>query len=493
MKIQSGQTKDVGFQSWGNRLLIVISFFVCLVAWGLSSPIGSSPDDNFHLPSIWCANGPNNSTCIENNNSFTTPGGVANSPNCYAFQPDKTADCMYLALDGQATTQDYINNNLKLYPELFYIVMNFFVGNDVESSVLKMRVFNAFLFAFMLFWFLSLKSSKDIKQAAIVTISLTLIPLGLFIIPSTNPSSWSVTFGLFFFLGVYNFFDSSSNSLGSRVFTYFSGILFLGARADAGVYAVVILIGVLLKKKRLVHQMKMEKLVFVVIFFLLSILNFLRYFGSKVIKTGLVDSTDTDNFERNPFFLFFYNLIRLPELVIGNFGSRGLGWLDTTPPLVVPFIILSLIVWMVAKLESIKFDLSWLFFALAIYAIPLFILQIGFNRVGEHVQPRYLLPLFLVFLTMLTLNSRGIKISRKEAGVFIFLLSLAHAISLYTNISRYSVGIMRNFITSPSAWNWPGFDSRYTFIIGAISSFIFYKSLFLSIEKSQTSPQKRKK
>src|SRR5660397_90017 len=28
---------------------------VALSAWALASPIGASPDDDFHLPSIWCA------------------------------------------------------------------------------------------------------------------------------------------------------------------------------------------------------------------------------------------------------------------------------------------------------------------------------------------------------------------------------------------------------------------------------------------------------
>ncbi len=40
-----------------------VSFFISLVAWALSSPLGSSPDEDFHVGSIWCADGFSTDTC----------------------------------------------------------------------------------------------------------------------------------------------------------------------------------------------------------------------------------------------------------------------------------------------------------------------------------------------------------------------------------------------------------------------------------------------
>ena len=34
--------------------LVGVTMFVTGATWALSSPAGSSPDDDFHLPSIWC-------------------------------------------------------------------------------------------------------------------------------------------------------------------------------------------------------------------------------------------------------------------------------------------------------------------------------------------------------------------------------------------------------------------------------------------------------
>ena len=37
--------------------LVPLLAILALACWALASPVGSSPDDNFHLASIWCAGG----------------------------------------------------------------------------------------------------------------------------------------------------------------------------------------------------------------------------------------------------------------------------------------------------------------------------------------------------------------------------------------------------------------------------------------------------
>ena len=38
-------------------LLCAVSFFISLSIWAFASPPGSAPDDDFHLPAIWCSHG----------------------------------------------------------------------------------------------------------------------------------------------------------------------------------------------------------------------------------------------------------------------------------------------------------------------------------------------------------------------------------------------------------------------------------------------------
>ena len=37
--------------------LAAISAFIALSVWAFASPPGSAPDDDFHLPAIWCSHG----------------------------------------------------------------------------------------------------------------------------------------------------------------------------------------------------------------------------------------------------------------------------------------------------------------------------------------------------------------------------------------------------------------------------------------------------
>ena len=45
-------------------LILFALFFVLLTLWSLSSPIGSGVDTDYHLTSIWCANGTRDGICF---------------------------------------------------------------------------------------------------------------------------------------------------------------------------------------------------------------------------------------------------------------------------------------------------------------------------------------------------------------------------------------------------------------------------------------------
>ena len=47
----------------GVWLLTCLAAFVALAGWSMASPPGSSPDDDYHLASIWCAQGIDGDRC----------------------------------------------------------------------------------------------------------------------------------------------------------------------------------------------------------------------------------------------------------------------------------------------------------------------------------------------------------------------------------------------------------------------------------------------
>ncbi len=458
------------------RKMIVGGFalFVMFATWAISSPVGSSPDDDYHLPSIWCANGPQKDVCSLNGDVYTTPGGVANASICYAFDPYKTAECTRQALEGDATSQNYINNNNKWYPELYYKTMNLMVSEDVLSSILRIRLLNSALFVLFLFWFLSLRNNTKTVSAMKLTSVLLFMPLGMFIIPSTNPSSWSFIFGFFYVFGLYSLFNSSGQDTSVKIFVATTGILFLGARADSGGYLIAITVSVSLALRQKWSGVALSKWLIPITLIIGGFYNLAVYMGAKVIGNGLTEASDLDTPYRDPVFLFLTNLVRLPELFMGNFGTRGLGWLDTVPPLIVPITVFGLILTSIVKSSGFSLNQGTSLAVFTLLFFPLYVLQKGSNIVGEHVQPRYLLPLMVLVFASIIMSFDEIYQSKVQYYFFLFLMVVVNGISLWTNMSRYSTGIGGNIFKSNLAWQWPGTSTIDFFIIGMAGSLLFY-------------------
>ena len=76
-----------------------------LLAWGMASAPGSSPDDNYHMASIVCARGVS-SRCAEVTGDPTMrviPWEV-NAISCYAFHSESSAGCL-IGLDDPYRTR----------------------------------------------------------------------------------------------------------------------------------------------------------------------------------------------------------------------------------------------------------------------------------------------------------------------------------------------------------------------------------------------------
>ena len=68
--------------------LAAISAFVALSVWAFASPPGSAPDDDFHLPAIWCSHGDVAGICdpeFAGDGYGKTPTPLSPSAICFAF------------------------------------------------------------------------------------------------------------------------------------------------------------------------------------------------------------------------------------------------------------------------------------------------------------------------------------------------------------------------------------------------------------------------
>jgi Predicted membrane protein (DUF2142) len=330
--------------------------------------------------------------------------------------------------------------------------MSVLVGPDITVSVLLMRFANILIFlGITTALFLLLPRAR--RPALLGAWIITSVPLGLFLIASNNPSAWAIIGVGSAWIALLGYFETGGRrkyALGA-VFAI-AAIVAAGSRADAALYIVlsVVVVGILTFVKTRAYLLSW------IVPFCISVISVLFFALSRqsaVVASGLGSSADgATGASVNVPNLLAKNLMNVPSLWAGVFGTWGLGWLDTVLPAVVPFggIVAFIAVAFSGLANMTRRRLIALgLVALALWLIPTYVLVMGRNSVGENVQPRYLLPLIVVFggLFLLTEGGMGRDLSRLQLSVVGTLLAVAEAVALYTNMRRYITG------TDSHGWN----------------------------------------
>ena len=446
-----------------NKILFRISIFVALLvsfgAWALASPVGSDPDGQFHLTSIWCGSGYSDGQCEapadESANlipkAINVPVAVALVANCYANKSDISSACSITELNNHDMIQSQINNEGRLYPNIYYFVASKFVGQNVAQSALFIRFFNILLFVLLAVGIWK-TAPRDIRDGISLTLATFLIPLGIFTIASNNGSSWTITGISFYWAFLVVYLESTDRKIWvtAGFFTALSAVMALGSRADGAVYVLVsTVVGILIAMGRNLTAVRSNwmRLIVPLVVLPLSISSYLGAGQSAAFSSGLMGSTSIG---RSPFSALFGNLLRLPVFFMGALGaprSMGdLGWLDTPMPELVSGLVLFTAAGVIVFSLKNRSRFESLALILCIFAMlltPIAMLYMDNAIVGELVQARYVLPLILLAMGVLTSGIRKDALSlmpRKFRIIGGLFLSIAYAVALHTNMRRYITG-----------------------------------------------------
>jgi branched-subunit amino acid ABC-type transport system permease component len=109
---------------------------------------------------------------------------------------------------------------------------------------------------------------------------------------------------------------------------------------------------------------------------------------------------------------------------------------------------------------------------IALIMVPLYVLMHDRVLVGEYVQPRYVLPLVVLFagLVLFDFKRDDLRLSTVQLIVAGALVALANGWSLYVNIRRYVTGVNYQAfsLSSHAAWWWNiPVSPMFMWIIGA--------------------------
>ncbi|MBU3689328.1 MAG: hypothetical protein B7C54_01730 [Acidimicrobiales bacterium mtb01] len=447
-------------------VVFALSLLLLGTAWALSSPVGSSPDDDFHLPSIWCSPTAPNDLCRDlgpsSRDGFKRVEVVASlGPEvaCFRYQMFESAACQ----DLQTTDLVETTANDDLYPGGYYFLMGSLAREGIAQSVVLMRLFNFALCMAMLVLSVFLAPTR-IRRSAAVALVVTSVPMTLFLFSSTNPSGMVISSTSVVWILMHALLEPA----GRRARALQVGLLVLAAtlaltsRSDAGVFLVVAAVSVAFSQPRskikevMSHRVVVALVAASAVFIALALV-------SRFPDAGIGIGMQKVDYDRTLAEVFFYNFINLPLMWTGGLGGQGLGWLDTPLPLVVTFVAVPLVVVLItlgyrdASTEGRR-SVAWILAMLAV--IPFYVMAIDRSLVGEIFQARYLLPLLPIAVMCAlasTRFSRG-EISIGSAGIFaVVALSVAQAAALHANMRRYVTGVEVRVLDLDSGreWWWP--------------------------------------
>jgi len=479
----------------GNlRLIHLVPILVLLVlsGWAIASPVGSAPDDDFHLTSIWCANGARTDLCLPGPTAQEriVPPAVLYAP-CFGQDAKVTAVCQsgYLKQGSEPTVVTRRGNFENNYPPLYYATMNLFAGPDLIGSALTMRLVNILLFSAIstALWML-LPASR--RTSLVWGWLITSVPLGLFILASNNPSSWAIMGVGFSWLALLGYFESRGRRrIGLGAIFGITALMAAGARGDAALYTVlgVAIAGFLtfrptrgwLLPAILPGAMSIVAIVF-----------FITSQQSGVISQGLGNGQTHPGALSDPIVLFAYNILSVPSLWAGVFGvGWGLGWLDTSMPAIVG--IGALCVFIAVAFTGIadasrRKSIAVTGLAIVLWLLPTYVLVRGLNVVGENVQPRYLLPLIVIMggLAVLPVVRRGLTFGRFQIAAVAVVLIIAQTVALHVNLRRYVTGISHQGWNLNSGIEWWWSDAIVSpMVVWGVGSLAFAALVFIVIRE----------
>lgn len=503
-------TSETASRSWRGRLTAVVAVVLLMVSfgsWAFSSAVGSAPDDDYHLSSIWCSSFAGDTCEVDpGGEGVYIPESLREGIYCYYHNPTQSAGCQPF-MDGTDPRPDvpFAHNNpsRNLYPDGYYNFSNLLKTDSIEATALAVRLVNLGIFLGMTISLFFLLPHR-LRTTWVWMWVIGLVPMGMFIIPSSNPSSWGITAVASGWIALLGYLESRGPrawALGA-VFIL-AGVLALNARIDAVLYlGLASVVAVWLSPTR-GRELLMKiwpgfiVIALVVVQLIVNPANLARVVQgigqrSDTISDPLPWTTSPEVADGSAFdwALLWNNLWSIPGLWLGIFGGYpwgSLGWLDTAMPQVVLVgtMTVALGVTFLAVRSADKKKLVGLIVMLgAIWVMPLYLLQLGGFLAGEEVQPRYLLPLMMVLLGTIVLTNDGSPIVSDRGRLWFILaaLTIANAISLHTNIRRYTTGItIQGFnLDSPREWWWPFFPEFFgPTLLWAIGSLAFGGILWL--------------
>jgi hypothetical protein len=344
-----------------------------------------------------------------------------------------------------------------------------------------------------------------VKRALILSWGLVLIPVGIFNIASTNPSSWTISgIGtLWAFLLSLIFHRNSRNRMFYLSITgiLLSLIISLGSRNDSRIYVLVTFVAVILlfiTKKWILGRIKLKMFLLVTLISMTSAVLWKFRFNFMYpywYYPGAVLGKDQPN-------AFIALILDFPSFFLGLLGGQipandlnkgdlfenfayGISWSDFSFPSIVG-IFLGISFISVISISIINSSLqkmfSLIFILFTIVAIIIYVRGRWPETNDAQITPRYILPLFLLLvgLALLSTTTNNSSLGPVQSLIITTFLTIGGSTAWLVTISRFAIGpnaAFTNFWQTPEWWALsPTFSRLEFFALTLVITFFWYLS-----------------
>ena len=433
-------------------LLLVTVAFGSLFAWAFASPIGAPPDGDFHMASIWCAQGDRLGMCkVEKAKDSTqvellTPRTFSRYQNpyghfCYVGNSGASAGCTNV-VDETSATELIASGRIFPLDQIstpFYDLSSRFSSQNIESSAFKIRIVNVLFFLAITSLFLIM--FKEYRAVTALALLVGLGPWGSFLISSIHPSSWTITLLPLFLVSLFAVFKEKS--IGLRVFAGLTALsiwyVAQDIRSDSRYFMVIALFAAIAWGIKFGHEFTSRPLWLKVSGVAILAIIYGRLLHPLVRRVlGGFGVSQLDK-------VFSLTTTKVPLTVMNLFGGNyGLGSSDTPLSDLVVFCgiaSLFLVIYATAQRVSRKNWLIVFLMSTFLLLLPLRAELDGVGTGGRYILPLYLMCLVTYLASVETSFARPLIASKTISRVLVSTLTLGNSIALHQTMRRYITGV----------------------------------------------------
>ena len=462
-----------------NSLIISLLFGIIGSIWAISSPIGSSADDNFHLTTIFCAK--DSKQCLKTSvpDQVLIERTIGEFPPCYVGFPagEPGIDRNYSKSSGECLKnipKEYIETNkfnqYQQYPNTYYNFMANFVTDNTLFTVYFLRILNVGIASFLILLLLNVATNQIVYPFTRMLLT-AIYPVGIFFVASNNPSSWMIT-GLitnwaFLAAIIINLKTNQSKLVvgGSIVGYLISGLLAAVSRFDSVYYLFILNVSVLIlfidRKILSKYFLKILPAFLLVIF--ISITMFFQNSGSARVLGNIVSKNysyiPASSTSGQPNSIV-NTLLELPSYMLSIFGGQrpywtqfsgelpweyayGVGWLEFSFPSIVSILLLFSMALLLANSLDAYTKKNTIVLVLVFISIVIYI--VGWRLLKNYepyyyFQPRYLAGFIIASYGLLLTTFKTKAIGKLQSILIVTSTTTASVVSWAAVSARYSLG-----------------------------------------------------